>query len=124
MIDAPASFPLAKKHLPDVHPDDYQELMALKIELQQKGVDCETVFVGGNPSEEILEAAETHRAELIILGSHGHGAIYDLIMGSVTRSILYYTTTPTLVVPSPGKQPTEAVSGEFVRDYASAAERT
>jgi nucleotide-binding universal stress UspA family protein len=119
MIEPPVSFPMPQSHLPDVHPEEHRQLAALNIELQQRGIDSEILFVGGDPSEEILQAAATHGIDLIILGSHGHGAIYDLIMGSVTKSVLYYTSIPTMIVPSHSKLSTEAISGDFVRDYSS-----
>lgn len=48
---------------------------------------------------EILAAAERMRPEAIVLGSHGHGAIYELIVGSVTEGVLRKSRHPVWVVP-------------------------
>lgn len=49
----------------------------------------------------ILE--ESRIADLIIIGSHGHGALYNLLAGSITSGVLKSAKIPVLVVPSPGK---------------------
>lgn len=97
--EAPVSFPVSNTHLPRDYPAEHRKLNALNIDLRQKGIESETLFVGGNAADEILEAAAHNMIDLIILGSHGHGALYDLIMGSVTKSVLYSTTIPTMIVP-------------------------
>jgi nucleotide-binding universal stress UspA family protein len=39
------------------------------------------------------------QADLLIVGSHGFGALYDLVIGSSSRGILKDTEIPVLVVP-------------------------
>ena len=62
--------------------------------------DALALQVEGPAISSILEAAKTHRATLIILGSHGHGALYELLVGSVTAGVLKGASCPVLVVPS------------------------
>ena len=38
-------------------------------------------------------------AELLVVGSHGYGAVYDLLVGSISRGILKHSKIPVLVVP-------------------------
>ena len=56
--------------------------------------------VGCGVAKLILEEAERLEAEVIIMGSHGHGALYDLIVGSVTEGVLRKAKCPVLVLPS------------------------
>jgi len=67
--------------------------------LRAKGLDvaCEATF--GNPVDEILDRAKTEVADYIILGSHGHGALYHLFGGSVVTGVLKHCPCPVLVVP-------------------------
>jgi nucleotide-binding universal stress UspA family protein len=52
----------------------------------------------GNPAVEIVEWAEVHGSDLIVIGSHGHTALKALIFGSVTQRVLASTTVPLLVL--------------------------
>lgn len=47
----------------------------------------------------ILRTARVIRADYIVLGSHGHTAAYDLLIGSTTHGILRKSTCPVVVVP-------------------------
>jgi nucleotide-binding universal stress UspA family protein len=38
-------------------------------------------------------------ADLVVLGSHGHGAIAALLLGSVAEGMLRKAVVPTLIVP-------------------------
>ncbi len=60
-----------------------------------------TVQVTGQPVPTILAKARASRAAYIVLGSHGHGAMFDLIVGSVTQGVLRKAPCPVLVVPMP-----------------------
>lgn len=71
----------------------------LAAPLRAKGLEvaCEAVF--GIPVDEILDQAKTQAADYIILGSHGHGALYHLFGGSVVTGVLRHSTCPVVVVP-------------------------
>ena len=53
----------------------------------------------GNPDDMIARIAKTDRCNLIVMGSHGRGALKSLIMGSVVTKVLAQTTVPVLIVP-------------------------
>jgi len=57
--------------------------------------------IDGLPVELILQTCKEEAADLIIIGSHGHGAVYNLLVGSVTAGVLKSAKCPVLVVPSP-----------------------
>lgn len=61
-----------------------------------------TLDVQGPSVAKILEEAQRHDAGLIVMGSHGHGAIYELLVGSVTHGVLKGAPCPVLVVPAQG----------------------
>lgn len=46
-----------------------------------------TAAIGGKPKSIILEEAETFGADLIIVGSHGHGIIERFLLGSVSLAV-------------------------------------
>jgi nucleotide-binding universal stress UspA family protein len=55
----------------------------------------------GAVAEEILDHADEFNADLIVMGTHGHGAMYNLLVGSATKGVLKHSTCPVLLVPAP-----------------------
>lgn len=83
---------------------EHQQLEKLKQELVDAGFDTIALNVQGPTSEKIIREAATLGAELIVVGSHGHGALYELFVGSVTSGVLKHAPCPVLVVPARGKK--------------------
>jgi universal stress protein A len=52
----------------------------------------------GNPFEAILDTAETTRADLIVLATHGRTGIKRLIIGSVAEKVVRHAPCPVLIV--------------------------
>jgi nucleotide-binding universal stress UspA family protein len=48
-----------------------------------------------------LREADAIKPDLIVMGRHGHGAMYNLLVGSVTEGVLKHSGRPVLLVPSP-----------------------
>lgn len=62
------------------------------------GLDAETIVAKGPAVEAICEAAERHEASMIVIGSHGWGAMMSLIFGSTTLGVLQHAVCPVVVV--------------------------
>lgn len=75
------------------------QLEHLEDELTARGIDTSSVFTTGVAVKHILEQAAKHKADAILLGSHGHTALYDLIVGGTTHGVLRQATCPVIVVP-------------------------
>jgi nucleotide-binding universal stress UspA family protein len=75
------------------------QLEHLEDELTALGLDVSFVLTQGSAAPGILEVAKKHRVDLIVLGSHGHTAFYDLVVGSTTHAVLKKATCPVLIVP-------------------------
>ena len=52
----------------------------------------------GQVSDEIKQYASKNKIDMIVMGSHGHGALANLVLGSVATKILATTTVPVLIV--------------------------
>jgi nucleotide-binding universal stress UspA family protein len=52
----------------------------------------------GDPGKVIARLAEEGKPDLLIIGSHGHGAIGNVVLGSVVTKVLALSKVPTLVV--------------------------
>ncbi|HET8654333.1 MAG TPA: universal stress protein [Longimicrobiaceae bacterium] len=59
----------------------------------------EEVCWGDLPAEEILRVAEQDRADLLVLATHGFGAVKRALIGSVASSVARAASCPVLLVP-------------------------
>jgi nucleotide-binding universal stress UspA family protein len=82
--------------------DDEQrrQLPAWKDELSRAGLKVILHEPSGSVVEQILEQADRAHAGMIVMGSHGHGAMYNLLVGSVTAGVLKGSKCPVLLVPA------------------------
>jgi nucleotide-binding universal stress UspA family protein len=83
-----------------------------------EGISAQTVVLRGFPVEEICAAATKFEPELIVLGSHGWGAMKRMVFGSVSTGVLHHTSVPVLVVPAPAADGTR--KGEEAREEVTA----
>ena len=81
----------------DIHADQ-RRLDAAKANFGSTPVLA--LHVQGSVPDEILKLAREHGASLIVMGSHGHGALYHLLVGSVADAVLKEAPCPVLIVPS------------------------
>ena len=70
--------------------------------LETDGLDAEAVLASGDPADEIVEAAERERCDLIAMATHGHRFFGDLIRGSVANTVRHKSLVPVLMVRGTG----------------------
>jgi nucleotide-binding universal stress UspA family protein len=76
-----------------------KNLARLQEQLQQQQIPSETVQLNGAPILNIVEQADKVGADYIVMGSHGHTALYDLLVGSTTHGVLMRPTCPIVILP-------------------------
>ncbi len=64
----------------------------------RQGVKATFVAKVGAPADVIAAAANKSRYDLLVMGSHGHSSLANLVMGSVATKVLAACKTPTLLV--------------------------
>jgi nucleotide-binding universal stress UspA family protein len=77
-----------------------RRLAQVQSELRDEGVTAHTVHCVGFAGGEILEQIDRLEADYVVLGSHGHGAFYDLMVGSTTSQVLSRAKCPVVIVPA------------------------
>lgn len=75
------------------------QLGKMAAEISARGVPCTSAVKLGLPVDEILATVADIGAGLVVLGSHGRGALYHLFTGSVVTGVLRRIDCPVLVVP-------------------------
>lgn len=96
-------------------PDEFPAMHAFQEEAKRRanrkleellaGVDSDlsgvvTRLVEGSPLHALLEYVKDNRVDMVILGSHGHGVVASLLLGSVAEGMVRKALVPTLLVPA------------------------
>lgn len=79
----------------------HQQLQTLADRLRAGGVETTALQLQGKTVETVISEANKLPASLIVLGSHGHGAVYNMLVGSVAEGIVRESKVPVLLVPPP-----------------------
>lgn len=80
--------------------DERDQLNELVNQLTSVGIKASAVMATGSPATAVLKEAKRLNTELIVVGSHGHGLLYEALLGSVSAGILRKSPIPVLVVPT------------------------
>ena len=81
-------------HLDDADRASLDEALALAAD---RGVHAHSKLLVGDPADEIVTHADSVDADLIVVGSHGRGALASAFLGSVSRQVLHDARRPVLV---------------------------
>ncbi len=65
---------------------------------RREGIAAEPLVLEGFPDEAIVEAARTHRADLVVMGTHGRRGAARLFLGSVAARVVASAPCPVLTV--------------------------
>lgn len=96
----PASTTITRNANPDEVTKDADQLGELCESLKANGIDATTKQLQVSSVGEVLAECKSLSADMIIVGSHNHGPLYNLIIGSITQSVLKEAPCPVLVVPN------------------------
>ncbi len=88
-----------RDHLAATLRGDHRHIQALAERSTGTGVETIGRLVQGPTVETLLQEAAELPADLIVLGSRGHGTLYKAFLGSVSDGILRARKCPVLVVP-------------------------
>ena len=79
---------------------EHRQIQELANRMRKAGVDTTALLVHGATVETILKEASELEVDMIVVGSHGRGAMYQLLVGSVSEAVLHKSIFPVLVVPT------------------------
>jgi nucleotide-binding universal stress UspA family protein len=65
---------------------------------KQRGIEAEFVSKVGPAAEVIAKQASSGSFDLLMMGSHGHGSVVNVVMGSVSTKVLASCKVPVLLV--------------------------
>lgn len=90
---------LSSSDLQSYYDDEAEKVLGpVRAFLAQKGWEVDFRHEPGHPGDAICEVAKSGGYDLLVLGSHGHSAVGNLVLGSVATRVLAHTSVPVLVI--------------------------
>jgi nucleotide-binding universal stress UspA family protein len=92
---------LAPEVLAELQAGGQQALDGVVQRARQVGVGVRTHLAEGRPGPTIVGEAAHLGADLLVIGSHGQGALLDIVLGSVSLYVVHHCHIPVCVVRPP-----------------------
>jgi len=90
---------LEKELLKNYYADEGEKVLkTVRSFFSKQGIKADFVNKVGPAADVIASTAEKGKFGLLILGSHGHSAIGNLVMGSVATKVMANCSTPVLLI--------------------------
>ena len=90
---------LGKETVDSYYAEEGEKVLAPVVKfLARHGVQLKTVTKVGPAGETIAKVADSGGYDLVVMGSHGHSALGNLVMGSVATQVLAHCQVPVLLV--------------------------
>lgn len=87
--------------------EDVTENAAKILRKKNPALIVTTIVIEGSPKSVVLEEAEKLGADLIVVGSHGHGMIERFLLGSVSQAVALHAKCSVEIVRRPKTQISE-----------------
>ena len=86
----------------DLHTrEDYAYVEELAREIEREDLPVETWLHAGKPADQITRAIQELGLDMLVLGSHGHKGVQDLVFGQTVNSLRHAISIPVLIVRIP-----------------------
>ena len=92
----------AREFLAEKFHREHRQIQKIAKRLRKTGLKATALLVHGATVEVILKEASDLNVDMIIVGSHGRSALYQIFVGSVSEGVLHKSRCPcpVLVVPT------------------------
>jgi nucleotide-binding universal stress UspA family protein len=81
----------------EVRAEAHRTVHEARERLARPGLSVEAVVLRGRPATEIVDRARGMHADLMVVGSRGHGTIESMLLGSVSAEVVDHAPAPVLV---------------------------
>ncbi len=80
--------------------DEHCQIQKIADRMRKADIDATALLMQGSTAETILKEASKLNVDMIVVGSHGRSALYQLLVGSVSEGVLHGSKCMILVVPT------------------------
>ncbi|HZP46902.1 MAG TPA: universal stress protein [Vicinamibacterales bacterium] len=95
----------AARHFDELKLRESEEMKAdrayldqLRSGLRAQGLHVDVELAMGDPATELVRSAETHRADLIAMATHGHRFLSDVVRGATADRVRHLVKVPVLLL--------------------------
>lgn len=99
VVESPAALVMGKEAADRETLSDKERLEELTLELRRIGIDAEWRLGTGNPATELARMINELDIDLVILGSHGHSGVSDILHGTTVERVRHRVRASVFVVP-------------------------
>jgi manganese transport protein len=110
VVDAPGTLVFGHESQSLHGAEDAAYLEQLAREMEEYELEVETLLRSGHPSDEIIRAVAEAGCDFLIMGSHGHQGVEDLIYGHTVTRVRHAVTIPVLVIRTAGLESAQHAS--------------
>ncbi|NMM18400.1 MAG: universal stress protein [Rhodoferax sp.] len=90
---------VGKEIVEKYYTDEAEKILApVSKFLLRHGIDAKSSWKTGHAGETVAKFADSGKFDLLVMGSHGHGTLVNLVMGSVATEVLAHCKVPVLLV--------------------------
>ena len=90
----------ARENLAKRFHNEHRQVQEIANRLRKAGLDTTALLVHGETVDTILKEASDLDVDMIVVGTHGRGAMHQLLVGSVSEGVLRKSRHPVLVIPT------------------------
>lgn len=98
-VSMPGDVQLARNLSAEEFKREHGQLLVMSAKLRDEGADAQAMLLKGDAAKLIVEKAKDLQADIIFLGSHGHGLLHKALLGSVSEAIIRHAGCNVLIVP-------------------------
>jgi len=102
VVDAPGTILLGRESWSLHGAEDKSYLESLTREVEERDLPVESLLLHGRPPEEIVKAVNEAGIDMLVMGSHGHRGLDDLVFGQTVSAVRHALNIPVMVVRSYG----------------------
>lgn len=90
---------IGKQNIKAYHAEEAEKVLAPAVKfLLRHGIQAGSIWKIGHAGEQIAKACADEHFDLLVMGSHGHGVLASMVMGSVATQVLALSQVPVLLV--------------------------
>ncbi len=78
---------------------EHRQLQSYTSQIQEKGIQAEGLLIQGTTVEMIEAEVQKLHIDLLIVGSHKHGLLYEIFVGHTASKIIREISIPVLIIP-------------------------
>jgi len=80
--------------------DKHVKIQEVSEKLKKRGINITPLLVQGPTVETIIEKAKKLNVDMIVSGSHGHGKMFYIMVGSTSKGLIKKSPIPMLIIPA------------------------